>query len=121
MRALTIIAITTAVETFVAGVEYPRDELEIYTHMPRTGGRAFSDHINMAFEASEVVNGSRYGGWIDREEWAVAQQDARCRYRLAFGHDTPEELRDKGIHCPHHFVTLLRPAREHALSRLQRA
>ena len=102
----------------VTSTTYPRDELEIFSHVPHTGGRAFSDHINMAHRQSEVVNGSQYGGWISPEDWKAQRKD--CSARLAFGHNSPSELRRWGITCPHHFITLLRSSRDFSFSLLKR-
>ena len=54
-----------AAETAGFTAPYPKDELEVYSHIPHTGGLAFSAHIALARGApAGVVPGSGYASTV---------------------------------------------------------
>ena len=54
-----------AAETAGSPAPYPKDELEVYSHIPHTGGLAFSAHIALARGApAGVVPGSGYASTV---------------------------------------------------------
>ena len=99
--------------------------LQLFAHIPQSGGTAWSWHLKSVYHPSEIVPGSEVAG-----RFQLPNGCARCKtkrlqslipaanrtFRVLFGHSRTSLLKEIGVQPPWHTTTFLRDAAELALA-----
>ena len=113
--------------------EYLPSSLEFFSHIPFTGGSAWSWHLLATFAPKEVGAGSNVAGGLRLSCTSEEKKDLRKRSNtcsvadsygapvaVVFGHSRPSAL-DERLMRPHHVTTFLRNQREKRLQHMRSA
>ena len=108
-----------------SAARYEGDSLEVFAHLPHSGGTAWSWRLAATFPVTEIAPGSGFSRGYERnhtspEPWLLcAGQEGPDKWRIAFSHDGPgcaaKRVVAPEFRGPVHETTMLRSALDAAL------